>query len=70
MNGQVQSGLINLNTVIGEELDKLPGIGPALAGRIIDYREENNGFINVEEIKLVSGIGDKMWEKIKDLISI
>jgi len=63
-------GLINLNTASLEELDKLPGIGPALAGRIIDYRSKNNGFVSVEEIKLVSGIGDKVYENIKDLIGV
>ncbi len=65
-----QTGLINLNTATVEELDKLPGIGPALAGRIIDYRTENNRFVSIEEIKLVSGIGDKVYENIKDLIMV
>lgn len=64
------TGLISLNNATAEELDKLPGIGPAIAGRIIDYRDNNGGFKNVEEIKLVSGIGDKMWEKIKDLVGL
>lgn len=64
------NGLISLNNATAEELDTLPGIGPALAARIIDYRVKNGGFKNVEEIKLVSGIGDKMWEKIKDLVGL
>lgn len=70
LNSNNQNKLINLNTASLEELDKLPGIGPALAGRIIDYRDDNNGFVSVEEIKLVSGIGDKMYEEIKDLIAL
>ena len=53
-----------------EELDKLDGVGPAIAQRIIDYRTENGGFKSVEEIKLVPGIGDKMFEKIKDEIQL
>jgi competence protein ComEA len=61
---------ININKATVDELDKLPGIGPALAGRIIDYRNNNGGFMNVAEIKLVSGIGEKLFEKIKDKISI
>jgi competence protein ComEA len=48
----------------------LSGIGPAIAQKIIDYRTKNNGFRNVEEIKLVSGIGDKLYEKIKDKITL
>jgi len=61
---------ININKAGLEELDKLPGIGPAIAERIIEYRNKNGGFMNVAEIKLVSGIGEKLFEKIKDKISI
>lgn len=64
------SSLISLNMGTAEDLDKLPGVGPATAKKIIDYREKNGGFRNVEEIKLVSGIGDKMYGEIKDLISL
>ena len=53
-----------------EELDKLDGVGLAIAQRIIGYRSENGGFKSVEEIKLVPGIGDKMFEKIKDEIQL
>jgi len=62
--------LVNINRATVAELDKLPGVGPAIAQRIIDYRQEKGGFVSVEEIKLVSGIGDKMFENIKDLIEI
>lgn len=65
-----QSGLVNINVASLEELDKLPGVGPAIGQRIIDYRQENNGFVSIEEIKLVPGIGDKMFAHIKDLIEI
>ncbi|MFA5828552.1 MAG: helix-hairpin-helix domain-containing protein [Candidatus Shapirobacteria bacterium] len=61
---------ININKATAEELDVLPGIGPAIAKRIIEYREKNGGFLNTEEIKLVSGIGEKLFEKIKDKITI
>lgn len=63
-------GLININTASLSELDSLPGIGPAYAQRIIDYRENHGGFKSVEEIKNVSGIGTKTFEKIKDKITI
>ena len=65
-----QGGLISINTATIDELDKLSGVGPSMAQKIIDYREKNGGFMNVEEIKLVAGIGEKMYEKIKDQISL
>lgn len=67
---QKNSGVININTASKEELDKLTGIGPAMAERIIEYREKNGGFRDVNEIKLVSGIGEKLYEKIKEKIGI
>lgn len=62
-------GLININTASKEELKSLPRIGDALSQRILDYREKNGSFKNIEEIKEVSGIGDKMFENIKDKIT-
>ena len=61
---------VSLNEADSRGLDSLPGVGPALAERIIKYREEKGGFKNIEELKLVSGIGDKMYEDIKDKISL
>ncbi|SHE44724.1 helix-hairpin-helix domain-containing protein [Caloramator proteoclasticus] len=61
---------ININTASIEELKKLPRIGDALAKRIIEYRNKNGPFKRIEDLKNVSGIGDKMFENIKDLISI
>jgi len=62
--------IIRINTASLEDLDTLSGVGPSIAQRIIDYRTENGGFKSIEEIKLVPGIGDKMFEKIKNDIQL
>jgi competence protein ComEA len=63
-------GLININTASQAELETLPGIGPALAQRIIQYREKNGNFLTIEDIKNVSGIGEKRFEQLKDQITV
>lgn len=68
--GVATGGLININTATLEQLDQLPGIGPAIAQRIIDYREGSGGFTSVEQVTEVSGIGEATFNKIKDLISV
>jgi len=65
-----KSNLININTASQKELEELSGIGPVLAQRIIDYREKNGYFSTIEDIKKVSGIGDKRFEAIKDSITV
>lgn len=61
---------VNLNTAGPEELDTLPGIGPALAERIIQYREEHGPFTSVEQLDEVKGIGPSVLEKIGDRATI
>ena len=63
-------GKVNLNTATLAEFDTLPGIGPAIAQRIIDYRQQNGAFTQIEDIKKMRGIGDAMFEQIKELITI
>ena len=61
---------VNINTASKEELSGLIGIGPVIAERIIEYRNKNGPFKNKEEITKIKGIGEKTFEKIKDLIVI
>ena len=61
---------VNLNSAQSSELQTLPGIGPAKAEAIIEYRETNGPFKSIEDLKEISGIGDKTFEKLKDLISV
>lgn len=65
-----QSGLININTATAQELETLPGIGPALAQRIVDFRTANGPFASIEQIIDVSGIGEGIFSDIKDLITV
>jgi len=62
------NGKININTASKEQLKTLYKIGDKLAQRIIEYRQKNGGFKNIEELKNVSGIGEKIYEAIKDSI--
>ena len=62
--------LININTATASELDSLPGIGYSTAANVINYRQTNGSFRTKEEIKQVNGIGDAIYEQIKDLITI
>ena len=66
----VISGKVSLNTATLDELMTLPGIGESKAQAIIEYREEVGAFQNIEELKEVSGIGDAIFDQIKENITI
>lgn len=68
-NSAAQGTLVNVNTADVEKLSTLKGIGPALAQRIIDYREQNGAFKTIDEIKNVRGIGEKKFADFKDKIT-
>jgi competence protein ComEA len=66
----LDDGKVNINKADINELDSLPGIGPATAQKIIDYRAEHGPFKSIDEIKNVSGIGEKKFENIKEKIKV
>lgn len=62
--------LVNLNSADHAQLETLPGIGPAKSAAIIEYREANGPFKSIEDIKLISGFGEKTFEKLKEKITV
>lgn len=64
------NGLININTASAQELEVLPGIGPALAQSIVSYRNEHGPFQSIEDLKNVPGIGEARFERLKGLITV
>ncbi|MBW9094745.1 ComEA family DNA-binding protein [Microbacterium jejuense] len=63
-------GRINLNTADASQLEELPRIGPALAERIIAWRDDNGRFTSVDDLLAVPGIGDKMLSSLRDLVTV
>ncbi|MHB8171725.1 MAG: helix-hairpin-helix domain-containing protein [Thermincolia bacterium] len=70
VTGLATGGKINLNQATQAQLDTLPHIGPALAQRIVEYRQQKGGFRSVQDLKKVKGIGVKKFEDLKDLVTI
>lgn len=68
--GKEEGGLVNLNTADEKALDTLPGVGPATARKIIEYRESEGGFQSIEDLMKIKGIGQAKYEKLKDKVTI
>ena len=64
------SSLISLNQASETELEALPGVGPALAGRMVDWRTANGGFRSKQDLLNVTGIGDKLFAAISKLVTL
>ena len=64
------SQLLSLNRASQAELEQLPGVGPTLAGRMLDWRTANGGFKKKEDLMKVSGIGPKLFASMKDLVTL
>ena len=67
---QTAAPALNLNTATQADLEKLPGVGPAMAKQILDYRQKNNGFKKIEELMNIKGIGEKSFLKLKPLVTV
>lgn len=64
------AGKVNLNTADEATLETLPRVGPAMAKRILDWRKTNGRFSSIEDLMGVTGVGDKTFEGLKDLITV
>jgi competence protein ComEA len=62
--------VVNINTAPAEQLERLPGVGPTTAARIVEYRQKNGGFKKIEELMNVRGIGEKAFLKMKSQLTV
>jgi competence protein ComEA len=62
--------LLNLNTATQRELETLPGVGPVLARRIVEFRERKGGFKRLEELLAIPGISEKKWKVIRGMVEV
>lgn len=68
---KVQQGpVVNINTAPADQLERLPGVGPKTAARIIEYRQKNGGFKKIEELMNVRGIGEKVFLRMKNQLAV
>ncbi len=64
------ASLVNINTATADQLEGLPGIGPKMAARIVDYRQKSGGFKKLEDLMNIQGIGEKNFLKLKPLVTL
>jgi competence protein ComEA len=62
--------VLNLNSATQIELETLPGVGPVLARRIIEFRQKKGGFRRVEELLVIPGISEKKWKAIREKVEV
>jgi len=70
LGGESANKKINLNQATSEELEVIPGLGPILSQKIIEYRKAKGSFRKLEDLMQVSGIGPKKFEQIKDYLTL
>ena len=68
--GNRATPLVNINTASAEEMEKLPGIGRALAARVISYREQYGRFRRAEHLIMVRGIGDRRFRRLRPFVTV
>lgn len=62
--------ILNLNTATPQQLEALPGIGPVLARRIVEFREKKGGFRRIEELLAIPGISEKKWKVLREYLTV
>ena len=67
---QAPTGALNLNHATQQDFERLPGIGPVLAGRIVEYRQVRGAFRDIEQLRRVKGIGKKTFERLRPLVAV
>jgi competence protein ComEA len=61
---------LNLNTATPKQLEALPGIGPVLAKRIVDFREKKGGYKRIEELLAIPGVSEKKWQVLREYLTV
>jgi competence protein ComEA len=62
--------ILNLNTATPKQLEELPGIGPVLAKRIVEFREKRGGYRRLEELLAIPGISEKKWKVLREYLTV
>jgi competence protein ComEA len=60
--------VLNLNTATPKQLEALPGVGPVLAKRIVEFREKKGGYKRIEELLAIPGISEKKWRALREFL--